>query len=177
MDRPIRTLTPVRRTRTSFTHSRITASIRIFSGWLHFAMKMNADIRVDRRTSIERGNYSYTFQLQGDIHDRLFYTLGGGLEDNGLFGIAGTPRASLAWQVAQGGAGNSSAAPSCAPASVRASKSLLSSISSIRSIASLHFFPTAANSSRNTTLLPSAPRIPERMTAASINCCSMDAAA
>jgi len=56
-------------------------------------------------TSIERGNYSYTFQLQGDIHDRLFYTLGGGLEDNGLFGIAGTPRASLAWRVAQGGAG------------------------------------------------------------------------
>ncbi|MGA2851712.1 MAG: TonB-dependent receptor [Terracidiphilus sp.] len=56
-------------------------------------------------TSIERGNYSYTFQLQGDIHERLFYTLGGGLEDNGLFGIAGTPRASLAWQVGQGGTG------------------------------------------------------------------------
>jgi iron complex outermembrane receptor protein/vitamin B12 transporter len=56
-------------------------------------------------TSIERGNYSYTFQVQGDIHDRLFYSLGGGLEDNGLFGIAGTPRASLAWRVAQGGAG------------------------------------------------------------------------
>jgi len=32
----------------------------------------------------------------------LFYTLGGGLEDNGLFGVAGTPRASLAWQVAGG---------------------------------------------------------------------------
>jgi iron complex outermembrane receptor protein/vitamin B12 transporter len=50
--------------------------------------------------SIERGNYSYTFELQGDIKNRLFYTLGGGLEDNGLFGFAGTPRASLAWQVA-----------------------------------------------------------------------------
>ncbi|MGA2889927.1 MAG: TonB-dependent receptor plug domain-containing protein [Terracidiphilus sp.] len=55
--------------------------------------------------SIERGNYSYTFQLQGSINDRLFYTVGGGLEDNGLFGITGTPRASLAWRVAQGGAG------------------------------------------------------------------------
>jgi iron complex outermembrane receptor protein/vitamin B12 transporter len=52
--------------------------------------------------SIERGNYSYTFELQGDIKNRLFYTLGGGLEDNGLFGVAGTPRASLAWQVAGG---------------------------------------------------------------------------
>jgi len=56
-------------------------------------------------TSIERGNYSYTFQLQGDIRNRLFYTLGGGVEDNGLFGLAGTPRASLAWQVAHGVAG------------------------------------------------------------------------
>ncbi len=51
-------------------------------------------------TSIERGNYDYTLELQGDILNRLFYTLGGGLEDNGLFGFAGTPRASLAWKVA-----------------------------------------------------------------------------
>ena len=53
-------------------------------------------------SSIERGNYSYTFQLQGDVRNRLFYTLGGGLEDNGLFGFAGTPRVSLAWQAARG---------------------------------------------------------------------------
>jgi iron complex outermembrane receptor protein/vitamin B12 transporter len=55
-------------------------------------------------SSIERGNYSYTFQFQGDILNRLFYTIGSGLEDNGLFGIAGTPRVSLAWQVARKGA-------------------------------------------------------------------------
>jgi iron complex outermembrane receptor protein/vitamin B12 transporter len=51
---------------------------------------------------VERGNFSYTFELQGDIHNRLFYTLGGGLEHNGLFGFAATPRAALAWQVAGG---------------------------------------------------------------------------
>jgi iron complex outermembrane receptor protein/vitamin B12 transporter len=56
-------------------------------------------------SSIERGNYSYSLQLQGDIHNRLFYTLGGGIEDNGLFGLAGTPRASLAWQAVRGSAG------------------------------------------------------------------------
>ena len=55
--------------------------------------------------SIERGNYSYTFQFQGDIRNRLFYTLGGGVEDNGLFGIAGTPRVSLAWDAIRGGSG------------------------------------------------------------------------
>ena len=48
-------------------------------------------------TAIERGNYSYTVQLQGDIRNRLYYTLGSGLEDNGLFGFAATPRASLAY--------------------------------------------------------------------------------
>ncbi len=48
-------------------------------------------------TAIERGNYSYTIQLEGDIRNRLYYTLGSGLEDNGLFGFAATPRASLAY--------------------------------------------------------------------------------
>lgn len=47
--------------------------------------------------SIERGNYSYTAQLGGALGDRLYYTLGSGLEDNGLFGFAATPRASLAY--------------------------------------------------------------------------------
>lgn len=52
--------------------------------------------------AIQRGNFSYTLDVQGDIHNRLFYTVGSGLEDNGLFGFAATPRASLAWQAANG---------------------------------------------------------------------------
>jgi vitamin B12 transporter len=48
-------------------------------------------------TTIERNNYSYTIQLMGDIRNRLFWNLGTGLEDNGLFGFAATPRASLAY--------------------------------------------------------------------------------
>jgi len=48
-------------------------------------------------SAIQRGNYSYTLQFSGDIRNRLFYNLGTGLEDNGLFGFAGTPRASLAY--------------------------------------------------------------------------------
>jgi vitamin B12 transporter len=47
--------------------------------------------------TIQRGNYSYTLQLSGDLRNRLFYSVGAGLEDNGLFGFAGTPRASLAY--------------------------------------------------------------------------------
>ncbi len=48
-------------------------------------------------STVQRGNYSYTIQLSGDIKRRLFYNLGAGLEDNGLFGFAATPRASLAY--------------------------------------------------------------------------------
>jgi vitamin B12 transporter len=48
-------------------------------------------------STIHRGNYSYTVQFSGDTRNRLFYHIGTGLEDNGLFGFAGTPRASLAY--------------------------------------------------------------------------------
>jgi vitamin B12 transporter len=51
--------------------------------------------------AISRGNYSYTLQISGDIHNRLYYNVGSGIEDNGLFGLAGTPRASLAYYLAR----------------------------------------------------------------------------
>lgn len=47
--------------------------------------------------SVERGNYSYTLQLQGDWKNRLSYTVGSGIEKNELFGVVPTPRAALAW--------------------------------------------------------------------------------
>jgi iron complex outermembrane receptor protein/vitamin B12 transporter len=46
---------------------------------------------------VQRGNYSYTMQLAGDFSSRLYYTLGSGIEKNALFGVAATPRASLAY--------------------------------------------------------------------------------
>ena len=48
-------------------------------------------------SAISRGNYSYTLQISGDVRNRLYYNVGSGIEDNGLFGLAGTPRASLAY--------------------------------------------------------------------------------
>jgi iron complex outermembrane receptor protein/vitamin B12 transporter len=46
---------------------------------------------------VDRGNYDYSVEFSGDLGNRLFYTAGTGLEKNGLYGFAGTPRASLAW--------------------------------------------------------------------------------
>jgi vitamin B12 transporter len=46
---------------------------------------------------IQRTNYQYTLQFQGDIKNRLFYSLGGAVEKNHLYGVAGTPRIGLAY--------------------------------------------------------------------------------
>jgi iron complex outermembrane receptor protein/vitamin B12 transporter len=45
----------------------------------------------------KRTNYQYTLQFQGDLFGRLFYSLGGAVEHNDLYGTAGTPRFGLAW--------------------------------------------------------------------------------
>jgi iron complex outermembrane receptor protein/vitamin B12 transporter len=48
-------------------------------------------------SSTDRNNFSYMMEIQGGLWNRLFYTLGGGIEDNAVFGVAGTPRVSLAY--------------------------------------------------------------------------------
>jgi vitamin B12 transporter len=45
----------------------------------------------------ERNNYSYTGELHGSLWSRLYATLGVGVEKNAVFGVAATPRASLAY--------------------------------------------------------------------------------
>jgi vitamin B12 transporter len=57
-------------------------------------------------SDISRGNYSYTLQVSGDIGNRLYYNVGSGIEDNGLFGLAGTPRASVAYYLARPSSSN-----------------------------------------------------------------------
>jgi vitamin B12 transporter len=47
--------------------------------------------------STDRNNFSYMMEIQGGLWGRMFYTLGGGIEDNAVFGVAGTPRVSLAY--------------------------------------------------------------------------------
>ncbi|HTH53045.1 MAG TPA: TonB-dependent receptor [Edaphobacter sp.] len=49
------------------------------------------------RDSTKRTNYQYTLQFQGDLKNRLFYSIGGAIERNDLYGTAGTPRFGLAW--------------------------------------------------------------------------------
>ena len=49
------------------------------------------------RDMTKRTNYQYTLQFQGDFFNRIFYSLGGAIVRNDLFGTAGTPRFGLAY--------------------------------------------------------------------------------
>jgi len=53
----------------------------------------------------KRTNYQYTLQFQGDIRNRLFYSLGGAVEKNHLYGVAGTPRIGLTYVPVRSGNG------------------------------------------------------------------------
>jgi vitamin B12 transporter len=52
---------------------------------------------------VKRTNYLYNLQLQGDIKHRLFYSAGGSVEQNELYGIAGTPRLGLTYDAVRPG--------------------------------------------------------------------------
>jgi iron complex outermembrane receptor protein/vitamin B12 transporter len=59
----------------------------------------------DLDQTLDRRNYDYTAEIQGDYHHRIFYSLGGGVEKNGLFGTQGTPRAGVAYYPIRPGRG------------------------------------------------------------------------
>ena len=47
--------------------------------------------------SLQRTNFQFTGQVQGDLIGRLFFSLGGAVEKNHLYGLRGTPRLGLAY--------------------------------------------------------------------------------
>ncbi len=51
----------------------------------------------EEHEAIQRTNFEYNLQFQGQFFDRLFYSAGGAVEKNHLYGIAGTPRVGLTY--------------------------------------------------------------------------------
>jgi iron complex outermembrane receptor protein/vitamin B12 transporter len=49
------------------------------------------------QSAVDRTNYSATAEINGDFRNRLYYTVGTGIENNAVFGLAGTPRVTLAY--------------------------------------------------------------------------------
>jgi vitamin B12 transporter len=83
------------------TDYRINPHIVALGGFKYEAERGSTQSSGSPASVISRGNYSYTLQISGDIHNRLYYNVGSGIEDNGLFGVAGTPRASIAYYLAR----------------------------------------------------------------------------
>jgi vitamin B12 transporter len=83
------------------TDYRINPHIVALGGFKYEAERGSTQFTGSPANGISRGNYSYTLQISGDIHNRIYYNLGSGIENNGLFGVAGTPRASVAYYLAR----------------------------------------------------------------------------
>jgi iron complex outermembrane receptor protein/vitamin B12 transporter len=49
------------------------------------------------KSQADRTNYSYIAEVHGSLSNRAYATLGGSIEKNAVFGLAATPRASLAY--------------------------------------------------------------------------------
>jgi len=54
--------------------------------------------------TVQRTNFEYTAQFQGEIASRLFYSAGGSIEKNHLYGITGAPRLGLSYDAVRPGA-------------------------------------------------------------------------
>jgi vitamin B12 transporter len=79
------------------TDYRFNPHIVALGGFKYEAERGSTQSSASPANTINRGNYSYTLQISGDIRNRFYYNLGSGIENNGLFGLAGTPRASVAY--------------------------------------------------------------------------------
>jgi iron complex outermembrane receptor protein/vitamin B12 transporter len=55
--------------------------------------------------AVDRRNQDFILEAHGDVRNRLFYSLGGGVEKNAVFGTEATPRVSLAYYLFRPGQG------------------------------------------------------------------------
>jgi iron complex outermembrane receptor protein/vitamin B12 transporter len=83
------------------TDYRINPHMVALGGFKYEAERGSTQSSGSPANTISRGNYSYTLQISGDIRNRFYYNVGSGIENNGLFGLAGTPRASVAYYLAR----------------------------------------------------------------------------
>ena len=55
--------------------------------------------------TLERANYDYMLAFNGDYKQRIFYSLGGGIQKNQLYGTQGTPRVGVSYYAVRPGKG------------------------------------------------------------------------
>lgn len=85
------------------TDFRVNPHLLVLGAFRFESEKGSASYQGTAASPIQRGNYDGSIEFSGDLKNRLFYTAGTGLENNGLFGFAGTPRVTLAYYLARPG--------------------------------------------------------------------------
>ena len=82
------------------TDYRITGADKFFNltavGGFKYEAERGSSIST-RVSTVDRGNYSTMMELQGDMGHRAYFTVGSGIENNTVFGVAATPRASFGY--------------------------------------------------------------------------------
>ncbi len=63
----------------------------------YYTDAFDPDYDFTEHESTQRTNFEYNLQFQGEFWHRLFYSAGGAVEKNHLYGIAGTPRLGLSY--------------------------------------------------------------------------------
>ena len=63
----------------------------------HYENERGSFVTSFSNEKIQRTKFEYTLQVQGDVKNRLFYSLGGGVQKNHLYGIVGAPRIGLTY--------------------------------------------------------------------------------
>ncbi|MCU1313328.1 MAG: TonB-dependent receptor plug, partial [Acidobacteriaceae bacterium] len=76
---------------------RFTPHIIALAGFQYEDERASATSTSASTQSVERSNYGYRMQINGDLRNRLYYTAGSSIEKNQVFGIETTPRLSLAY--------------------------------------------------------------------------------
>ncbi len=83
------------------TDYRFNPHLIVLGGFNYEAERGSTQFTGSPLSAVSRGNYNYTLQISGDLRNRFYYNIGTGLEENGLFGFAATPRASIAYYLAR----------------------------------------------------------------------------
>jgi iron complex outermembrane receptor protein/vitamin B12 transporter len=63
------------------------------------------ELAYDFSETLERANYDYMLGFNGDFKQRVFYSLGGGIQKNQLYGTEGTPRVGVSYYAVRPGRG------------------------------------------------------------------------
>jgi len=82
---------------TDYAFSRFVTALFAFRYEAERGISQNNSPGFSSNTAVDRRNLGFVLETHGDLWQKLFYSMGGGIEKNAVFGTEATPRISLAY--------------------------------------------------------------------------------